>query len=220
MINSSRFRVALFGPQRTQWTSDSLADLQSALLKDDRLAFLAEALSTLPSLWPHFQEKYGSDGYPGAPKLQKLRDLAAGSKGIDPRDFSNTELAPLTVVSQVVDMIQQYGAALDDFEAAQGFCIGFLSAASFASADGWKGFEENVSNALRLAACVGIVVDAAQTSDPVAAVSVRCKTTADRTYLDSCLDSLPDVCECPFFLFFWFFFVSFSPENYLGSYTS
>lgn len=195
MVNSSPFRVALFGPQRTHWTSDSLADLQSALLKDDRLAFLRAALDTLPSLWPHFEEKYHSNGYSGAPKLQTLRDIAAGSKGIDPREFSNTELAPLTVISQVVDMIQQYGTTLDNFEAAQGFCIGFLSAASFASADGWKGFEENVSNALRLAACVGIVVDAEQTSNPVAAVSVRCRTTADRTYLDTCIDRLPDVSE-------------------------
>ncbi|OHF04557.1 beta-ketoacyl synthase domain-containing protein [Colletotrichum orchidophilum] len=189
---ATEFRVALFGPQRTAWTRRDVEDLQSAFREDARLEFLRKTLGTLPSLWPQVQQAYGSPDFPAAAKLQRLQEIVAGSSSIDDTVLSNTELAPLTVITQVVDLIQQHGTSLENFEAAQGFCVGFLSAASYSSARDWQHFEGNVSNAVRLAACFGIAVDIEQTSSPVKVVSVRCRTPAERATLDTCLDRFPN----------------------------
>lgn len=186
-------RVALFGPQRTVWTSRDVEDLQSAFREDARLGFLHKTLATLPSLWPQVQQAYGSADFPATAKLQRLQDIVDGSSSIDDTVLSNTELAPLTVITQVVDLIQQYGTSLENFEAAQGFCVGFLSAASYSSAQDWQHFERNISNAIRLATCLGIAVDIEQAASPVKVVSVRCRTPAERATLDTYLDRFPDV---------------------------
>lgn len=189
----TKFRVALFGPQRTVWTSRDVEDLQSAFREDARLEFLQRTLSKLPSLWPQVQEAHGSPEFPAAAKLQRLQEIVAGSSSVDDTVLSNTELAPLTVITQIVALIQQYGTSLESFEAAQGFCVGFLSAACYSSARDWQHFEENVSNAIRLAACLGIAVDLEQATSPVKVVSVRCRTPAERATLDTYLDRFPDV---------------------------
>ncbi|KAI3390979.1 hypothetical protein diail_8293 [Diaporthe ilicicola] len=189
---TTEFRVALFGPQRTAWTLRDVEDLQFAFREDARLEFLHKTLDTLPSLWPQVQQAYGSPDFPTAAKLQRLQEIVAGSSSIDDTVLSNTELAPLTVITQIVDLIQQHGTSLENFEAAQGFCVGFLSAASYSSAQDWQHFEKNVSNAVRLAACFGIAVDIEQAASPVKVVSVRCRTPAERATLDTCLDRFPE----------------------------
>ncbi|KAH8743290.1 hypothetical protein F5883DRAFT_665259 [Diaporthe sp. PMI_573] len=189
---ATKFRVALFGPQRTVCTPRDVGDLQSAFREDTRLEFLHKTLASLPSLWPQVQQAYGSPAFPAAAKLQRLQEIVDGSRSIDDTVLSNTELAPLTVITQVVDLIQQYGTSLETFEAAQGFCVGFLSAACYSSAQNWQQFERNVSNAIRLAACLGIAVDMEQAASPVKVVSVRCRTPTERATLDTCLDRFPD----------------------------
>ncbi|RYP43080.1 hypothetical protein DL770_011874 [Monosporascus sp. CRB-9-2] len=195
------FRIALFGPQVTHWTRESLSDLQSTLLEGHRFGFLKQTLAGLPLLWSLLETDFGSDCFSGLEKLKELRDFATGAGDLNPQDLTNTHLAPLTVVSQVVDLIQSTSGPNDEeclpvFEAAQGFCIGFLSAAALASADKWAVFERSLSNAIRLAACIGIVVDVEDASRPLqdrsTAISVRWKTAADRAYLDSCLESIPE----------------------------
>jgi DNA-binding transcriptional regulator YbjK len=100
-------------------------------------------------------------------------------------------------VSQVVDFIRAGNKNLSDFHTLQGFCIGFLSAAAISSAEEWVRFEADVCNAVRLAACIGIVIDireaALETHDRASTVSVRYKTAADRAYLETCLDAFPQV---------------------------
>ncbi|KAI0884084.1 ketoacyl-synt-domain-containing protein [Annulohypoxylon maeteangense] len=199
--HTREFVVALFGPQATHWTQDSLASLQSDLLQNSNLEFLVKSLLELPSLWALLEQDYGSEGFHGADSLKELHDFATGEKGLDSKSLTNTHLAPLTVVSHVIDFIRSIEnpgtqESLSDFEAAQGFCIGFLSAAALSSANDWSDFERNVSNAIRLAACIGAVVDAEEAShvaqDRATAISIHWKTAADRTYLETCLDSIPE----------------------------
>ncbi|KAJ0108719.1 beta-ketoacyl synthase domain-containing protein [Diaporthe amygdali] len=191
----SKFSVALFGPQRTPLTSQGLADLQTALKEDPRLEFLRQTLDTLPSLWSRVKDTLDSQRFEGASKLQKLQKFAAGSSDIDFTAFSNIELAVLTVATQVVDLIQQHGTSLDKFEAAQGFCIGFLSAASYATARDWNEFEKNISNAIRLAACIGIVVDVEQVAQPVTAFSAYISCITDDKNITI---TIPQACEKAF----------------------
>jgi len=200
-VDSTRpkYRIALFGPQKAEWTIDRLTDLQSALSKDARLSNLRESLCTLPSLWPLLEDICGTDlGLTGASKLQSLSDLASGSVALDPAGFSNIELAALTVVSQVAHWIQVQGDALDQCEVAQGFCIGFLSAAAISLSKDLATFDRYASNAVRLAACLGAIVDMENMShtapgDSAITMSVRCKNQTDRTHLDTYLENSPEV---------------------------
>lgn len=197
-------RIAIFGPQVTNWTHKSLSSLQSALLKDRKLEFLKQALAELPSLWSILEKYYGFQDFSGAEKLKELHDFSIGSKNLDPQDLTNSQLSSLTVVSQVINLIQLADASgtedgILDFELTQGFCVGFLSAAALASASDWTSFERNVSNAVRLAACIGIIIDAENSSrsaqERATAVHVRWKTAEDRAFLETCLDLFPRVSD-------------------------
>lgn len=194
-----RTQVALFGPQVTQWTPQALADLQSALVQDPKLQFLAEALVRLPSLWPLIKGISGGDEFPSEQKLEALAKFAQGGEVLAPQNLTNTQLAPLTIVSQTLDLLNRFGHStfLRFAESAQGFCIGFLSAAVFASSTSWEAFKVSISNALRLAVCVGVAVDAEDASrtheDRAIALGVRLNTYSDRASLDSWLDRLSDV---------------------------
>lgn len=195
-------RVALFGPQITDWTNESLNTLQNSLQNDPRLEFLRTALASVAGLGPLVKDVLGHSGFPSDEKLDSLQGFATKNGHLDASQLTNTELSPLTVVSQTIRLIQLVGqagsdAALSSFRAAQGFCIGFLSAGAFAASHTWAEYETNVSNAVRLAAIVGIAVDAHQKlldgPEKSKTVSVRWKTPEDRAYLETCLDSIPGV---------------------------
>lgn len=196
---SEVLRIALFGPQVTHWTHDSLSGLQSALLQNTNLEFLTKTLVRLPSLWATLEKDCGLSGFCVEEKLKELKDFAAGRSIPDAQNLSNTHLAPLTVVSQVVDFVSITDGRnrLLEFQAVQGFCIGFLSAAALASSSNWTEFERHVSNSLRLATCIGIIIDAEDAlhapPDRATTVSVRWKTASDRAYLETSLDLFPDV---------------------------
>lgn len=195
-------RIALFGPQVTHWTWEQLSELQSVLLETGSLDFLSKALEQLPTLWSRFEKRFKGSSFQGEAKLRALKEFATGKSILDPKTLNNTILAPLTIASQAVDFVrkslsQDQGNSLLDCQAAQGFCIGFLSAAAFATAYDWSDFKRNVSNALRLAAFIGLIVDAEDAShdpqDRVTAISVHWKTASDRAHVEILLDVFPNV---------------------------
>lgn len=197
-------RIALFGPQITDWTTESLDSLQNSLQQDTRLEFLRIALASVAGLGPLVKDLLGDSGFPSDQKLDSLQGFATKNGHLDASQLTNTELSPLTVISQTIRLIQLVGqarsdAALSSFRAAQGFCIGFLSAAAFASSHTWAEYETNISNAVRLAAIVGIAVDAEQElvdgPERSKTVSVRWRTPEDRAYLETCLDSIQGVSQ-------------------------
>lgn len=200
-FSNSRTRelpITLFGPLITRWTLESLSGLQSALLQNVNLEFLTKSLVRLPLLWSTLEKDCPVSGFCVEEKLRELKDFAAGRSIPDPQNLSNTHLAPLTVLSHVVDFVRINGNnSLLELQAAQGFCIGFLSAAALASSSDWSEFERNISNTVRLAACIGIVIDAENVlyapPDRSTAVSVHWKTASDRAYLETSLDLFPDV---------------------------
>ena len=202
---SDKVTVVLFGPETTRWTKEILSDLQSALLNNTRLKFLKETLTELPSLWPTLDKHFASANLRGCEGFQQLSDFATGKNLPDLKSLRNIHLAPLTIVDQIAQFVsfaEKLGAGckadqpleLPIFEAAQGFCMGFLSAAAVSSSNCWADLERHVSNALRLAAGIGAVVDNYDSiTNPATSVSLRWKTDSDRTYLETCLDLFPDV---------------------------
>ncbi|KAK3312435.1 hypothetical protein B0H66DRAFT_633155 [Apodospora peruviana] len=193
------FRIAIFGPQATHWTTTSLSALSSALLDQDDLHLIRKAFMDLPSVWPLLEAEFGQAvlhaDVSGLDELQALSEFAAGTRKLDPKDLTNTKLAPLTVLSQFLDFIRaekQDDDIYSGLQATQGFCIGFLGAAVLSSSKNSTEFKASMCNAVRLAACIGIVIDFHEATkeqlDRAMTVTVRCKTAADRAYLATCLD--------------------------------
>ena len=89
-------------------------------------------------------------------RLETLAGLVQGSGASELQALtSNVQLTPLSVV---LYMIEWLSISLSEATLAQGFCIGFLSAAVAATAT-QRDFEHYTENAIRLAACIGLVID-------------------------------------------------------------
>ena len=195
-------RVALFGPQMTHWTHEQLSELQSNLLQHTGLSFLITTLLRLRSFHSTLEEDACITNHLSEAGLDYLKGFAAGDRIPDSQNLSQTILAPLTVLSQIVNLVgrNENNKENDDwfkYQSASGFCIGFLSAAALASSNNRAELEQNASNAVRLAFYVGATIDAENLShapaDRAVAVSARWKTHSDRTFLETSLDLFPNV---------------------------
>ncbi|KAJ5497536.1 hypothetical protein N7463_009523 [Penicillium fimorum] len=183
--------LVLFGPQLTlsQWTNDRLFRLQSDLQNIPRLAFLARCLSQLPAFIANLPLAQND----ALARLDILAKFAEGSEGLESTILtSNIQFAPLSVVSHLVEWLS---IASSEEIVTQGFCVGFLSAAVAATNTANRDFERYAANAIRIAACIGLIIDAEDVShlpaDRATAVSVRCQSHSDRAILESTLDLLP-----------------------------
>lgn len=188
--------IALFGPQMARWTANDLSELQAQITSEPGLAFLCSSLCSLPSLWGNSAAAFLSPGLvTTAHGFQQLHDFAAGGAMLDAEKLSNVHLAPLTLVAQAVELLQG-GQDLWRFQSAQRFCVGFLAAAALSSAWTDIEFRSNISNAIRLAACLGLVVDG-DAGGGFCAVTVQCKKPADRTLVDVAVDCTAGVQMSP-----------------------
>ncbi|KAI1361624.1 beta-ketoacyl synthase [Xylaria arbuscula] len=192
----------LFGPVVTSWTIDGLRELQTLLQQKQSLAFLRQSLTDLPTLLSGLQ---GEDISPFVSKLDHLKDLAGfalGQYALDATTLSNVHIAPLTVIYQALQFVRSAGLlesghedqaplSLPKIQGVQGFCLGSLSATAIASSSSWKEFERNFSTSVRLAACIGAVVEAdlEACTGGLKSLSIRWKTDASRIQADAILDS-------------------------------
>ncbi|KAI1423700.1 beta-ketoacyl synthase [Xylaria sp. FL1777] len=201
----SESTYVLFGPVTTSWNSEDLQELQTLLQQNPVLVFLRRALTDLPSLLSGLQTKEISHFVAKLEHLQELADFALGRSILDVTALSNVHLAPLTVIYQALEFVRSAGLLertpdsealwnLPKIEGVQGFCLGFLSATAIASSKNWEEFEENFSTSIRLAACIGAVVEADLQSrtDGLKSFSIRWKTDTARIQADTCLDSFSD----------------------------
>ncbi|KAI0466772.1 beta-ketoacyl synthase [Xylaria cf. heliscus] len=198
----------LFGPVVTSWTSESLQDLQKSLQENASLAFARCAFTDLPSLYPLFQSKEISNFISTLEHLKELASFASGQSILDPQTLSNVHLAPLTVAYQAVEFVRSVGLSEHSFgsqstqapwslpklQGVQGFCLGFLSAAAIASSKNWEAFEQNFTASIRLAACIGVIIesDLQCHKDGLRSLSIRWKTDRARLQADSCLGLFSD----------------------------
>lgn len=188
--------IALFGPQTPRWTAEGLSGLRDQITSNPRLAFLCSSLSSLPSLWEDSAAAFfGPRLATTPPGFQQLHAFVAGDAMPDVKKLSNVHLAPLSVLAQAIDLIQG-GEDLWRFQSAQGFCVGFLAAAALSSAWTDTEFRSNICNAIRLAACIGLVVDE-DADGGGCAVAVQCRKPADRPLVDVAVDCTPGVRMSP-----------------------
>ena len=203
--HTQEFQIALFGPQVTHWTLEQLSEFQSKLLRDPIVSFLIGTLLQLRTFHSTLEQDVGIPYHHVETDLDVLEGFAAGENISNPQKLGQTVLAPLTVLSQIVNLVGLNGDSKGyescfKYQVTQGFCIGFLSAAALASANDMIELEQNASNALRLAFYLGTVIDAENLShapaDRAVAVSLQWKTHSDRTHLETSLDLFPNV-RCP-----------------------
>jgi hypothetical protein len=195
--------LLLFGPQMTRLAGSQLTDLRTTILGDPELDFLVKIIRDLPSQWTTTVQtacpSLGAQGL-GASQTQQLQQLADffDTGEVPPSEPpNNVVLAPLTVVAQVAEYLR-----LGRRGYVQGFCIGFLSAIAVASSRNRDELVRLTGVAIRLAACVGAVIDLGeheQLRRPGSlglnsAHSVRWTSSAEKQHLEESLALFPEVC--------------------------
>ncbi|KAF7922236.1 hypothetical protein BELL_0143g00130 [Botrytis elliptica] len=168
----------VFGPQTNSFDAAHLSAVRNSLVSNKRLKPFYKAIAGLsdflPTLLAHdsFLQKLPAVEY----CTFLIRWLENGSSAGEPmnQDLPNMVCTPLTVIIHVVQFFNyletHYGPihAYDNFLAsatpAQGFCIGFLTAAAVTCASDEDTLAKLCSNALRLALCIGAYVDLDQSN--------------------------------------------------------
>lgn len=171
--------LLVVGPKRSQFRAEELSELRSAITERSDLGFLTRAVGELESLWPTIIA--ASPGLKKIPGDHSLRQVAQFLKGGDLAELTvegvrrdNILLEVVTVLSHVVSFytvatskVQNTlfdplpSAELDRrFHDIQGFCLGFLTAAAVATVKDKDDFASTITTILRIAVCIGAVVEA------------------------------------------------------------
>jgi hypothetical protein len=195
--------LLLFGPQMTRLAGPQLTDLRTTILGDPELDFLIKIIQDLPSQWATTVQtacpSLGARDLEASHTQQRLQQLVDffDTGEVPPSEPpSNVVLAPLTVVAQVAEYLR-----LARRGHVQGFCIGFLSATAVASSRNRDELVRLTGVAIRLAACVGAVIDLderEQLRRPGSlglnsAHSVRWTSSAEKQHLKESLALFPEV---------------------------
>ena len=201
--------LVFFGPQSTNLPEGRLLEIRNFIRANSSLTFLVDAARELPSLWltleqacPHLSKLPEAD-------LNQLYQVLESGTLPNVKVPSNTLLAPLTVVSQVVDFLClgkeadvttfpasfQAGSGLGNV---QGFCVGFLAAAAVACSRDRTDFQRYSTVALLLAVCIGSIVDRDEETRPTlhdrsSSFAVRWKTELEQAHFERTLSSYPSV---------------------------
>ena len=142
------------------------------------------------------------DTFPGEQQLETLADNFGHKTLPDDEEISNVVSAPLTIISQVLEYLNRVPnlekQALPRFDNVQGFCVGFLTAAVVACSHDKDEFRELAAIAIRLAMCIGAIIDVDEASvhdprDRSTAVAVRWRTDMGEEAFDKLLVDYPTV---------------------------
>ena len=206
---STTASLTLFGPQSTKFSESRLLEIRNFILANPSLIFLVDAAGELPSLGPTLEQAFPHlSKVPGAELDQLYQVLESGTLP-DVRVLRNTMLAPLTVISQIVDFLcldeEAYGTTSPAFFKTgsglgnvQGFCVGFLAAAAVACSRDRTDFQRYSTVALHLAVCIGFIVDCDEETCPApqdrsSSFAVCWKTDLEQAHFKRTLSSYPSV---------------------------
>ncbi|KAI0015267.1 putative polyketide synthase [Xylariomycetidae sp. FL0641] len=169
--------LLVVGPKRSVFSQKELTELRTAIIESPELSFLVGIISELEDVWLPIVEAYPELRIVrGEESLRGLREYIEGGEppilGHTDPHHSNILLDVLTVVSHVVDFWRSsvagtrnhiFGTAatipsgvLQDI---QGFCLGFLTATAVACSHNWTDFQGHAASVLRIAVCIGALVD-------------------------------------------------------------
>ena len=200
MVASS---LLLFGPVAPRLSQAYLSELRASIISNSNLDFVRDAVEDLPSLWPALQLACPQfSKIPGAEQLDQLSAFLKSGTFPNIKALNNLILAPLTVISQVVEFLrlgrEAENAAFQIPRNVEGFCIGLLTAAAVACSQGETGFRQFAAIAIRLAVCVGSIVDLGEEllQDPLdrsSSFAIRWTTESGQANLENTLNDYSSV---------------------------
>ena len=195
--------LLLFGPVSPKPTPTDLARLRTSIEERADLKFMRGLIKGLPSLWPVIVQACPQlSSIAGSEQLEQLNQSLTSGTLLDTDALSNLIAAPLTIISQISEVLSQdrdrTDASFPRLKNVQGFCLGFLTAAAFASSRDPTDFRHYASVAVRLAVCIGAVVDLDEAShdDPSgrhSSIAVRWKASTGKYDLTKVLKDYPQV---------------------------
>lgn len=205
-VNRSREAISLlFGPQGTV-TLESMLEIRKLLQENSELVFLSRTISELPTLWPAILEVWPDlDRVPGVNRLSELCQFFKGGPALTFLEpTNNILLSPLTVISQIVDFwklshgVDNPSSMESPLRDVQGFCLGFLTATAISCSRDEAQFQALASKAVRLALCMGAVVDLDALKIPdrlgcASAIAVRLKSNEHLQHLQHTMKLYPRV---------------------------
>ncbi|KAI1412823.1 hypothetical protein F5Y13DRAFT_190030 [Hypoxylon sp. FL1857] len=174
--------VILFGPQALSLSEESVRVLRAYLTESKDCQWMLDTISELPSLWNDLVTRFPKlKGIPGETYLRNLEGwFSTGIVDQTTFQLPNIVLTPLVVLAQLTQFsrylsllftkVPSQGQDLQtafsklDVETV-GFCTGLLSASAVSSAFDQASFQQYGAVAIRLAALIGALVDAQDTSD-------------------------------------------------------
>ena len=212
--------IIIFGPQRTFPKPESLARLRLVLLTEPCLTKFLAAIKDLPNLWSSLlKARPALERVPGIQVLEGLKTwVERGHLARPPNPLPNTLLTPLSVVADVVHYLHfvrlrevELGESHADIisniksRGLQGFGVGTLAALALACSKDQQDLGVFGSVALRLAVCIGALVDLESVfSDPaneVCSLDV-CLEPAKRPQVLHILERFPEVSKLAIHLSF------------------
>ena len=216
---SPRKSLLVVGPKRNGITSKDLADLRSTITSTPDLAFLTQNVAELESLWPtiaaalpELENVQGQETLDSLHQFFKSGDISslAKTKG----RYNSIVLDIVTVLAHIVDFwrlattkietgifaasITRPDSCLFDI---QGFCLGFLTAAAVASSKDKANLEASIAKILRIAVCIGALVESDATKleragESATILSVSWGSQAEYEDFNNILKAHPTVSRC------------------------
>ncbi|KAL8662081.1 MAG: hypothetical protein Q9202_005055 [Teloschistes flavicans] len=193
--------LLLFGPVSAQPSQALLSQLRTSIIERTDLKFLSELIDELPNVWSTIvQNAPQLDSVPGKEQLNQLRQFLISGSLPNADALGNVMTAPLTIITQISELVSQQRdpgkATLPKLENVQGFCLGFLTAAAVASSQNATELEQFAAVAVRLAVCIGSVVDLDEIShedpsDRSASIAVRWRSETGKDDLENILRDYP-----------------------------
>ncbi len=211
-----RKSLLVVGPKRSRVSPKDLAELRSIITSTPDLAFLVEIVAGLESLWPTITWAHPElKSIRGEESLSSLRQFLEGGElsnlvQAEARP-NNILLDVVTVLSHIVDFWRVATTKIENVLFAsgsvnpsgylkdiQGFCLGFLTAAAVSSSKDKSEFETNIAAALRIAVCIGAIVeldavDLDASGDRAGFLSVGWSSQAEHEGLSHVLNTYPRV---------------------------
>jgi len=188
--------LLLFGPQTARIVPSRLSELRNTIIANPKLAFLKDIIKNLPDLWKNTILTNCSQLERLTLAGEQIQELVGffdtgATDALPIKTPYELLLVPLTVISQIVEYI-----SLDDKSPVQGFCVGFLAAAAVASSHDNAELERYTATAVRLALCIGAVIDldeSERSGNRSSTWSVRYSPGGEEEHFRRTLSSFPEV---------------------------
>lgn len=172
-----RKSLLVVAPKRSNITSKDFKELRDVITRNPDLQFIVGIVAELEALWativvalPDLRDVRGDE------QLRWLHQFLEGGDGTrieaSAAQHQNVSLDVVNVIFQIVEFWRlattSVGTALfsssdarptSSLEDIQGFCLGFLTAAAVSSARAKAEFEQTTATVLRIAVCIGALVE-------------------------------------------------------------